>query len=236
MIRTAVVDDEAQERDRLTEYFQKLQKEAHEEISVAVFASGKDLLDQYDYKFDLICLDIEMEGMNGLDLAREIRRTDESVLIVFVTNMAQMAVRGYEVRAVDFLVKPVQYYSFALKMKTLFQMVENRKCRNIVVMTQSGFQKISTDDLFYAEIQDHDLFYHTKTGVFRQKSSMKELEKEVEDLSFKRCNNCYLVNLKYVDGVEKDSLMIAGDVLKISRLRKKEFMESLVNYLGGVRE
>lgn len=234
MIKIAVVDDERVERETLHQYYQKLQIEIHEELNIHAYGSGEELLKDYDGSFDLICLDIDMGGKDGISIAKEIRKQDEQVLLIFITNMAQMAIRGYEVQALDFVVKPVNYYSFAMKMANAVTIINNKKSRNIVMNTTHGIQKISTDALYYAEVNGHYLYYHTADGVFRQKTSMKELEDSLEGLSFKRCNHCYLVNLKYVDCVNKDDLRIAGEWLKISRPKKKEFLQSLANYMGGV--
>lgn len=235
MIKMALVDDEREERERLLGYCRDLRKEVMDELDVRTFASGEEFLNRNAGPYDLICLDIDMEGMDGISTAREIRKTDSQVIIIFVTNMAQMAIKGYEVRALDFVVKPVNYYSFALKMKNAFSMIENRKTREIVLPTQGGMEKFSTDDLYYVEVSGHYLSYHTKDGVFRKKGSMKEIEDRLEGLSFKRCNNCYLVNLKHVSSVDRDEIRVGGEQLKISRPRRKEFLQSLANYMGGIR-
>lgn len=234
MVKIAIVDDEKKERDTMLDYSRKLQKEISEELNICMFASGEELLSNYDCSFDLICLDIDMEGIDGIHTAKEIRRQDERVIIIFITNMAQMAIRGYEVQALDFVLKPVNYYSFAMKMRNALNRVVSKKSRNIVIPTSGGMQRISTDDLYYAEINGHYLYYHTANGVFRQKTSMKELEDKLEGLSFKKCNNCYLVHLKYVDSVDKDEVTIGGERLRISRPRKKEFLQALANYMGGI--
>ncbi|MDO5540733.1 MAG: LytTR family DNA-binding domain-containing protein [Eubacteriales bacterium] len=234
MIKVAIVDDEKKELDTLSAFFKKLQTEVCEEISVCTFFSGEALLESYDYSCDLICLDIDMGGKTGMDIAREIRRQDEQVVILFITNMAQMAIQGYEVRALDFIVKPVSYYSFSMKLRGAVNLIKKRKSRNILLPVAGGIQKISTDQLYYAEVNGHYLYYHTACGVFKQKASLKELEDKLEGLSFKRCNNCYLVNLKYVDGVNRDDIQIAGEWLKISRPRKREFLQALANYMGGI--
>lgn len=233
MIRIAIVDDEQREIDTLREYFERLQTEVCEEVEICPFLSGEVLLEGYDYSYDLICLDIELGGKNGIAAAREIRKLDQEAAIMFVTNMAQMAICGYEVQALDFLVKPVNYYSFSMKMRNAFQTINNKKSRNLILHMTGGIQKVSTDQLYYVEVNGHYLYYHTSHGVFQQKASLKELEDKLRGLSFKRCNHCYLVNLKYVDGVDKDDALIAGERLKISRPRKKEFLQSLANYLGG---
>lgn len=234
MIVIEIADDEQKDRDLLKSYFEQLHKEVNEEFEIRVYESGDALLEAHDAGTDIVCLDIEMQGKDGLRTAREIRKQDKDVIIIFITNMAQLAIKGYEVQALDFVVKPVSYPPFALKMRNAMNIILNRKSRNIVLNTLNGMQKISTDDLYYAEVSGHYLFYHTKQGVFKQKTAMKDLEEKLAGLSFKRCNNCYLINLKYVDCVNKDDLQINGEWLKISRPRKKEFLQSLANYMGGI--
>jgi len=234
VIKIAVVDDEQKEQKLLMKLFRKLSEEVQEEIQVNAFESGETLLEGYDYSWDLICLDIQMKGQDGIGIAKQIRSMDEQVILIFVTNMAQMAIKGYEVQAMDFLVKPVSYYPFALKMRNIVNIINNKKSRNIVLHTSDGWRKILSDNIYFAEVDRHYVSFYTNDGVFRQKSSLRELESKLEGLSFKRCNNCYLVNLKYVDAICKDDLKIAGKWLRISRLRKKEFLHALANYMGGL--
>ncbi len=234
MIKIAVIDDEKDERERLLGYYQRLRTEVNEELDIHTYLSGDEFLNTEDIFFDLICLDIDMGGLDGISTAKEIRKKDTQVIIIFITNMAQMAIRGYEVQALDFVVKPVNYYSFSMKMSNAFNMIHNRRSRDIILTTTGGMQKISTDDLYYIEVNSHYLYYHTKDEVLRQKASMKQIEDRLEGLSFKRCNNCYLVNLKYVSCVNKDDLKVGENWLKISRPRKKEFLQALANYMGGI--
>lgn len=236
MIQVAIVDDEQRELDTLLGFFKNLQNELREEVVVTPFQTGEALLEGYDYSYDLVCLDIELGGKDGISVAKELRRLDGKVILMFVTNMAQMAICGYEVRALDFLVKPVSYYSFSMKMRSAVRMIQNRKSRNLVLQTVDGMQKISTDQLYYVEVNGHYIYYHTKNGEFRQKAALKEVEGKLKGLSFERCNNCYLVNLKHVDRVKRDEIFVGGDWLRISRPRKKEFLQSLANYMGGVEE
>lgn len=234
MIKIAVVDDERKERNILRQYCDQFQKERKEKLEIQEYASGDLFLKNYDRSIQLIFLDIDMEGTDGIGTAKKIREKDKEVLIMFVTNLAQMAIRGYEVRALDFIIKPINYYSFAMKLQNALDMLANQKVKNLVINTSGGMQIISTDQLLYVEVDGHYLHYHTKEGIFRQKISLKELEEKLDGLSFKRCNNCYLVNLRYVNGVEKEDVIIQEERLKISRPRKKEFLQALANYLGGI--
>ena len=204
-------------------------------MHVDAFASGEEFLSSKDRQYDLVCLDIDMEGRDGIETAKEIRKQDEEIQIIFVTNLAHMAIRGYEVRALDFILKPVNFYSFSMKIQNAISMIQNKKSKTIVISTMNGVVRFSTNELYYAEVDGHYIYYHTKDGFYKQKQSMKELEDLLAGLSFKRCNNCYLVNLKYVDAVDRDDVKVGGEWLKISRPRKKEFLQALANYMGGIK-
>ena len=234
MIKIAIADDEQAERQTMESYFKRLASEIHEELEIALFPSGEALVEVYDYTFDLICLDIDMSQMDGLHTAQEIRNRDNDVLIIFVTNLAQLAIRGYEVRALDFLVKPVNYYSFAMKIQDAIQMVNHRKQRNIVLNTGEGLQVIPSNELYFAEVRGHYLIYHTKNGMVRQKATLWELEEKLKGLSFKRCNRSYLINLHHMSAVNKDDILVGGEWIKISRPQKRSFLQSLANYIGGI--
>lgn len=119
-------------------------------------------------------------------------------------------------------------------MKNALQMLRARKVRSIVLTTAEGKRILSTDELLYAEVRGHYLYYHTAEETIRQKATLRELEEKVEGLSFKRCNQCYLVNLKHVSAVQKDDIRIGQEWIRISRPRKKAFLQSLASYMGGV--
>lgn len=233
MIKIAVIDDEPLDRTRLCTCFQKLGAELQYELLLQQFASGKQFLSQFDCSFDLICLDIDMPDMDGIETAAAIRKLDPRVALIFVTNLAQMAIRGYQVRALDFLLKPVDYSSFVLKLADVLQIVKKANIRSILLETTEGPKKLFTDQLRYVEVNGHYLSYHTESGVFRQKAALRDLEKKLETLPFRRCNQCYLVNLEYVTAVDRDEICVGKDRLKVSRSKRKAFLDALINYLGG---
>lgn len=230
-MKAAIIDDEVRDQDRLAECFKRIRAELKEPMEVQKFLSGEEFLRAKDDSFDLICLDIDMKGKNGIQIAKEIRKNNTQVFIIFITNMAQMAIRGYEVQAFDFILKPVNYFSFSMKIKNLANLVNSRKTKKIIITTENGMRRITTDELRYVEVNGHYLYYHTGNEVLKKKMTMKDAEKELEQYSFCRCNNCYLVNLKYVECVERDDVNVGGVWLKISRPRKKEFLQALANYM-----
>ena len=157
MISVAVVDDEYRERENLRRFFELAQKKIQEPITAELFSSGEQFLSVSGKLFDLICLDIDMTGKNGIEIAREIRRTDQEVIIIFITNLAQMAIRGYEVRAFDFILKPVNYNAFYMKIRSAISIIRAKKEKYLVVPTAEGMERFSTGELIYAEVNGHYL-------------------------------------------------------------------------------
>ena len=116
MPRIAVVDDQPDMRQQLCSMIDQYSRENNCMLEVTAFSDGAQIITNYCKGFDIIFLDIEMPELGGMDAAERIRTVDPDVVLVFVTNMAQYAIRGYEVDALDFVLKPVNYYQFSTKL------------------------------------------------------------------------------------------------------------------------
>lgn len=233
MVNIAIVDDEESERLKLKKNFDDLARTTDTQILCRLYESGVSFLRSFQAQFDIICLDIDMPNKNGIDTATEVRKQDRDVMILFITNMAQMAIRGYEVNAFDFIVKPINSYAFSLKMRNALNALQLKNTRSIVIQTASGFHKISTEDLCYVEVYGHYIIYHTIREIFRQKGTMREIQLRLEGLPFALCNQSYLVNLSYVCGIQAGEVKVGETWLKISRPKRKQFLENVSNFLGG---
>lgn len=117
MMNVAIAEDEREQREILKRCLKRYGSEQGEAFSVSEFSDGAELVNLYRAQFGLVFLDIEMERMDGMEAAEIIRKTDSATAIIFVTRLAHLAVRGYDVGALDFIVKPVSYESFAMKMR-----------------------------------------------------------------------------------------------------------------------
>lgn len=109
-------------------------------------------------------MDIELPDGNGMEIARRLRKTNKRTLIIFVTNLAQYAVKGYEVRAFDFVVKPVSYYNFMLKFSAALDNLELNKDTEIWIKSKEGRVRLPASRIIYVEVLKHYLTYHTKDG------------------------------------------------------------------------
>ncbi len=232
MISIAVVDDEKVFSDRLIRFIEQYGRENGIETSVTCFQDGLDIAEDFKSKWDIIFLDIQMEQLDGLETARRIRACDSEVIIIFVTNMAQYAINGYEVDAFDYVLKPLEYSQFSLRMKKAVREVEKRKNHSYIYLKKwSDWVKVSTDDLLYVEVCGHTLRYVTDGETYEKRAKMSDAEEELAGQPFSRCSLSYLVNLKRVDRIMKDSVMVGGHELPVSRNRKKEFLQMFTDYL-----
>lgn len=233
MINVGIVEDNPEDAQKLSGYLEDFFKNSDQEYSLKVFQSGLSFLDKYDPDFDIVFMDIEMPDMNGMETAAKLRETDKEVQIIFVTNMAQFAVRGYDVDAFGFLVKPVTYESIALKMVKLVARLKKMTSDTIVIGSKTKFHKVNTSDIKYVEIRGHTLLWHTVEGIYSNTGSLVHLQKQLGD-SFAFCNQCYLVNLRYCDELNGMEVSVGGEKLQISRYKKAEFLSRLNKYLNGV--
>ena len=232
MYSVAIVDDEKVFSDQLAGMLRRWQDAHGEELSVTCFQDGIDIAEDFKSKWDIIFLDIQMKLLDGLETARRIRACDSDVILIFVTTMGQYAINGYEVDAFDYILKPLEYSRFELRMNKAVKEAEKKKAHSFVYLKKySDMIKVSTDDILYIEVNGHTLIYTTTDGTFERRAKISDAEAELSGLPFSRCSLSYLVNLKRIDRVSKDSVFISGNELPISRNRKKEFLQAFTDYL-----
>ncbi len=229
-IRVAVVDDEASNNELLIQFLENFREDKNVSFKVDAYKDGLDLISKYKSQYDIIFLDIEMKYLNGMDTATKIRKIDDHVLIIFVTNLAQFALKGYEVDADAFLVKPITYVNIVNTLKKCIDKLKRRKKNYIILNTDVGIRKILISDILYIESIKHNLIIHTIDQIYKMWGSMKDMETKFEPYAFSRCNVSYIVNLAMVKGIDQNNVLIENVALKISRNRKKTFMEDLTNY------
>lgn len=174
-----------------------------------------------------------MPGLNGMEAAGEIRRTDDKVCIIFVTNMVQFAVKGYDVGAMSYMVKPIEYFAFSVQFKKAIAHTNLKNSQDYVYLHTKEFsKKIFLNDLYMIEVIDHSLTYHTKDGDYNGWGQISKAEDELISKHFFRCNKCYLVNLQHVHEVTGLTAKVGNKELLVSRRRKREFLQALNEYLG----
>lgn len=234
-INIAVVEDDLSAFGTIKAYCERYGKTDGVVLDVTRFADAETFLDGYRAAvYSIVLMDIDLPGMSGLDAARRLRDKDDSVTLLFVTKMAQYAQKGYEVSALDFLIKPVGYADFCLKMKKAISVARVRESRAVLVPINNGFTRLSTDKIIFVEVMGHTIKYRLTDGEIEARGTLSSVEKTLSGNGFLRCNSCYIVNTRFIDSVRGYDLDIAGYTLKISHPRRKEFVKSLMAlYMGG---
>lgn len=234
MLRIAIVEDDPTCSEQICAYLEQFQQEYQIPVAKTVYQDGEDVLERFRSQFDLILMDIQMSFVDGLSAARHIRSMDEKVVIIFVTSAGQYAIRGYEVGAFDYILKPISYFSFSQSLLKVSRKIRTEFQEHIVFKVKSGMRRVAIDGIYYIESSRHNLSVHTVEGDFDVYGTIKDLECQLAPHQFLRGNSGYLINLAYVSSVQDNSVTVNGTELGLSRSRREAFMKALINYWGNV--
>ncbi len=241
MIRIAVVDDDENYRDLLVDYLKRFETESGNRMTIITYRDGSDLTTELAVKpearYDVILLDVEMKFMDGMETAKIIRQHDSKVAIIFITNAPQYAISGYEVDALDYILKPVNYFPFSQTVGRAIGRVQERTHKFIMLSGTGYAYKIDLFNLMYVEVVGHDLELHLngRTDVIKISASLKKIEKQLGDKMFFRCSQGYLVNFEFVDEIKGMDVVVGGKLIPISKSQKRAFIDSLNNYMSEVK-
>lgn len=230
MLSIAIVEDEEGYSKLLQRYIKKYSEETGVQFKIFAYSDGVSFLTDCEKGFNIVLMDIQMPVMDGMRTAKKFRARDTGASIIFVTNMAQYAVEGYEVDALDFIVKPVDYFAFSLKFEKAVRIQNMYENDVTVIETPDEMIKVKTSSITYIESNLHSVIYHTDGGIYKTRSSLKDVEKRFEGKSFVRCGNSFLVNLARVDKITANSVFVKGEELPVSRARKKAFLDAFSAY------
>lgn len=234
MYHIAIVEDEIEYASEFQDYLQKYEEANDVRFKVSMYRDGAEIAENYEPVYDLILMDIEMPRMNGMEAAGRIREKDSEVVIVFITNLASFAIRGYEVGALDFVMKPVNYYTFSMKITRALKRVKQKEQHSILINLLDGVKRIEIQKIYYIEVQNRMLHYHTSEGEYVIRGTMQSVEQALAPYSFVRCNHWYIVNLRHVREVRKNIVVVGKTELEISRRNRTPFLKELTEYVGGM--
>lgn len=233
MIRVAIVEDDAEVQGVLQEYVRRYTRQYGTEFEVTVFADGVDILEDYRAVYDIIFLDVEMKHLDGMTTAERIRQMDADVILIFITNMAQYAIRGYSVGALDYVLKPVPYFAFSQQLLKAVARLEKRAKHYLTVPVEGGLRRLDTASIYYLESEGHRVHFYTDEGDFSAPGALKAFEEKLADCPFARCNSGYLVNLAQVRELRQSTVQVGPCELQVSRPKRKAFLAALTDYIGG---
>ena len=232
MVKVAVVEDEKESAARIKDFIYKFESEHDEKVEVRWFPDGLTFIDEYVVnEYDVVFMDIDMPYLNGIETAKELRKRDPLVALIFVSIMVQYAIEGYSVEAMDFIVKPIQYLKFSMKLEKAINYSKKNKKAVFKFSDDDGVLRyIAAHEIYYVESFNHYVIYHTVKGEFKRLMTMSKADEQLCEFGFLRCDISYIVNPAYVTALGKDYLMISENKIPVSRNRKKEFIRKFTSY------
>jgi DNA-binding LytR/AlgR family response regulator len=235
MWRVAVAEEDPEVQDQLGAFLCRYGQEHGVTLECHSFCGGTELLKRFRPIYDVILLRVGSEGAGDLAVAAELHQRDGAAALVLLSNTGLLAPEGYEIGAVGYLLRPLLYERFASAMgRAIHHCLEQGE--GVVTLAQSGgMKRLRTRDIYYVEIQNHVLHYHTALGEFTLRGTMQGAERELCPHGFAKCNHWYLVNLSYVTEVNRKFTLVAGRALEVSRRNHGAFLAAVLaqRTLGG---
>lgn len=234
MLRVVICEDEAVQRDILKEKFQRVLEDITNQYEILVFGSGEELLDNYEEGIDIILLDIQMDKLNGMDVARKIREFDNNVEIIFTTSLVDYVQEGYEVRAYRYLLKPIKYDDLKKHAVSCIDDIIKKRENYIIIECKGIINKIPINKITCIEVRKKDMTIYTIDGVYFTRMSINKIEKEVIKYKFFRCHKSYIINMTYIESINKNIVVVNGEDVPVSKYRINNLKTKLAYVLGDV--
>ena len=230
----AVCDDVQTEMEKSVEMTDEICKNEHICTAISCFDSAQKLLSEIKEgkRYDMLLLDVMMPGLDGMELARALRRQKENATIVFISSNREMALQGYEVSAVRYLSKPLD--GGKLKEAIMFCYEQYRKDRVLLVPVNGSMRKVEPKDIYYIEIIGRKSRIKMANEELDTGLSLTELENMLSGQDFIRCHQSFLVNCRYIRSFRTSSMELTdGSNLPVSKHRIKEVRKAFFDYMGS---
>lgn len=236
MLNIVICDDEIVLIKELKELLNRYAADTGKEFCFFEFHDGTELLKNYQPDFDLIFMDIKMEKMSGLETAQEIRKTDSTVGLFFLTSLPQYVWKGYEYGAANYLLKPMKYGRLKMELDRFFSRYQGREEPYLSFSNGSGKYKVLYKNMRYAETEKRNVLLHFDDQEQVIYKNMKEIASLLETKrQFARCHASFIVNMAYVKSVENlEAVLTTGERVPISQPKRKEFMAKLADFWGDM--
>ena len=232
--RIAICDDNTADASYVQDILQGWSSDRNAAIQVDVFHSAESFLFRYaeDKAFDILLLDIEMGGIDGVSLAKRIRQDNEAVQIIFITGFPDYIADGYDVAALHYLMKPVS----GEKLYTVLDRAVSglAKTGRVLLLPVAGeILRLPVDQVQYVEAFSHSAAINTALSAIEVKLPLAEIEQMLGD-GFIRCHRSYLVGLKFISRLSRNEVILdSGKVLPLSRSAAQTVHKAFISYYTG---
>ena len=237
VIKIAIVEDEELQAQLIRKYVEKWAEEKNIKTIIESFHSGESFNFSWcvDKSYDILLLDIQMPGINGVELARKIREKDWLINIIFITAIPDYIGEGYEVEAINYLIKPIDKKKlYECLDRALEKTPEEEKI--LLVKEQGEIYRIVQSDILYIESFGHNLEINTIDEKYNIRKSIAAIEKELDGKDFVCCHRSYIVGLKHVKRIGKNTLELDnGTKIPVSRGQYSATNRAFIEYYKSKR-
>lgn len=236
MLNIVICEDEIEQQEILKDYLEQILNEINIKYEILIFNSGEELFKNYPDNIDIFLLDIQMDGLNGMEVARKIRQIDKKeVEIIFTTSLIEYIQEGYEVRAYRYLLKPIKLEDLKKHIISCIEELTKNKESYIAVNEKNNTCKVKISEITYIEIQKREMTINTINEDYTINSSMSKLENELSKYNFYRCHKSFMVNIDFIKNIKQYIAILDNkEEVPISRYRFKETKSRFLSYLRSV--
>ncbi|MCI8919892.1 MAG: response regulator transcription factor [Eubacterium sp.] len=237
MLSIAVCDDEVIECCNMAKRIKEIMEEMKVPCIIRQFQSGGELLQALE-SFDIVFLDIIMQELDGMKTAQIFRERASDQILIFVSSSREYVFEAYDVEAFQYLLKPVGDRKLKNVLRRAVLKTKSRSQEFIIVSRERQKKKLFLDDIYYFEIKGRMVYAHVAEGIFTYYEQIGELEDKLQDYGFFRCHKSYLINLKYVDGYNRQEVILEnGEKIVIAKRRYDKFAQEMLKVMrenGGI--
>ena len=232
MFRIIICEEDKIEAKKTQKYLNKICKALDIKGEYHYFKTGEELLNYYSEDIRLVVLGINLGELTGMEVARRLRIIDPEVSIIFISVSTSYIQEGYEVNAKRYLIRPITEEEFIKQVKPCIEEVFEKKEEHIWIKSGYSAYKVPVHNILYAETYGRKVHIHTKKKIYDTHISLGQIEKMLNMNQFFRCHRGYLVNLQYVEAIEKESLIIKQQEIPVSRFKTKDVKQALLNMVA----
>lgn len=231
-LKVAIVDDNDILRKNAKDVVRKTIPEGHLELKT--YTKGEGLLFDMEENTDIYILDVEMPGINGIELAKELRKKDKGGEIIFLTAYAKYAVLGYETHAYSYILKDEMESKLPQILRQLYEKICSGRQKYYIIETNSRFEKIPMSEILYINKEEKNCIFVTRDGEYRERISLNEVFQKLSEEEFIYIDKGQIVNIPNIERIVQETVYMAEDIkLTISRANIKKVKNAVKKYWSG---
>jgi DNA-binding LytR/AlgR family response regulator len=230
-MKIAIVEDNPADSRTLEALLKQFFLNENIPLALDIYTSGEDIFVEWPLEFDIVFLDIQLDKLNGIDIASKSRETNERVIIIFITNNPQYSLMGYSVEALDYIIKPITKELLARVLNKAIRRLGELDHQCITIHNNDGYFVVNPRDIHYIEVKNRKLVVYTSTGSITCLKTLQSMEEQLPNTFF-RCHSAFLININAVESVKGAYAVVAGTMIPISKHRRKDFISLLTALIG----